>query len=245
MTIGIGMICKESIVLASDSQASYGGPSTHKRTDTQKIVEANFSGTKACISMAGGIQFFNALAEKIELLAPTTEINSRRSVADVVQGAVRALKSELMGQAVGPQQSGERWDAIFRDSGCELMIAYYFEERMPCLYEVDFSLGLVVPVKTQFHVVGCAFELADFILADAPIGQMSTVQAMAVAAYVVEMAKNHDQKCGGRTQMALVYPKNASVLDGGEAGKFEEVARQFEAKTFVFNKVERTDPPRA
>lgn len=228
MTIGIGMICQDSIVLASDSQASFN--STHKNSNADKIVEIKFGETSVVIAMSGGLDFFNALCEYIRLRAITTEIKTQRSIPDAVQLAVRDLKTELFNQAIGPQQTGERWDEIFRTNGCELMLGYYFQQKTPCIYRVDFDLGLVIPEPKSFYVHGCAFELADYILASVPVGKMITVQAMATAAYVVEMAKNYDQKCGGRTRIAVVYPKNCIVLGEDETSVFEDAAKQFEKR---------------
>lgn len=226
MTIAIGMICKESIVLASDSQASFAGTS-HKRTDAEKLVAFDFSGTGAVVMMAGGLMFFDSLCEKIANRAKSTEVKSERTIADAVQAAVRSLKQELVEQAIEDHRKAERWEQMYADYGCELAVAYYFDGK-PCLYHIHFATGLAVPVRKPVFSMGCASDLADFILHESNVDAMPTTQAMAVAAYVVQMAKEHDRDCGGPTQIGLVYPRAASVLDRGETIPFVEVAKQFE-----------------
>ena len=57
MTIIIGIICADGIVVGSDSQTSATTALTAKRIDTQKIFDVDFDGDVGVVGTAGSATF--------------------------------------------------------------------------------------------------------------------------------------------------------------------------------------------
>jgi hypothetical protein len=227
MTISIGFLCKDSIVMATDTQVSYMG-STHKACNADKLISLDFPDVTAVVVMAGGLEFFSALRGKLEIKAPVTEIKTIRSIPDAVADAIREVKSDLWKAALKEQRTRERWQRVFADEGCDMLIGFY-HQGAPHLFRAFFVSGLVSPVTADYEMIGSPLVLVDYLLSSIPMFNLKTSDAMALAAYVVQMAKDHDQACGGITRLAIVYPKSSWFLAQDEIEPFVFAASKIES----------------
>jgi ATP-dependent protease HslVU (ClpYQ) peptidase subunit len=92
MTIIVGLICKNAIVLASDSQTTTG---TSKRCDAEKFAIVKFSNAEVLVAQAGNASSLSRVIEVLRDLAKGQKLTDYRGVADIAQKAMRQLKDEL------------------------------------------------------------------------------------------------------------------------------------------------------
>ncbi|MGA2444871.1 MAG: hypothetical protein ABSG50_05495 [Opitutaceae bacterium] len=233
VTIGIGMICNNGIVMASDSQVSYAGL-THKRQDAKKLFLIEFGQSTALLNMAGGFDLFSHTLENIQKKAATFSRDSAptdyREIPELIQASIKETRQSAKSQWDGFGYSSEFFDKLFQDYLFEITFGYYFHGQ-PYLYTIDLALGVPVAVHADFVAKGAAFQLADFILAGYSRVTLTRGLAGFMAAYAVEMAKVHDTSCGGRTQIGYLTPDGKGEIEIPEVAEgLEESAKAYEAK---------------
>ena len=226
MTISLGIICRKSIVLATDMQASFPGTS-HKNNEADKLHEFDFGGVYAVVVMSGGLDYFDSLVERLEMQAQKTTVKNQRSIPDAVEAAIREVKASLRRNSVPPKK-GKEWSRVFSDNGCQVLVAFCHDGQTLSLYRADFLDGQARAVRSSCAMLGTPQVLVDYILAEARPDEMKTSEGMALATYVVQMAKDHDQFCGGRTRLAIVYPEIPWILAQTEIAPFVKAATDFE-----------------
>ena len=145
VTIIVGIICKDAIVIASDSQTTSGA---RKATDSDKVSVLQLQDAKALVAQSGSSVLGARAVEILEGLAANQPLSDRRSVADLAQKAMRLLTQEL--RAKNCDCSMEELHEILRKQGleCELMLAHYFDGQ-PYIYTVNLLIGIAN--KAQKH----------------------------------------------------------------------------------------------
>ena len=201
MTIIVGIICHEAIVLASDSQTTSG---TSKRTDTEKISPVVFGNLETLVAQAGYAPFSGQAVEIFTNLAKGKEITDYRQVAETAEQAMRQLKDRIRFQQ-GDCTMEELREFVWKhELGCELMIAYHFEEK-PYLFTIDMVVGIANKVNARYEAIGCGANLGAYLLSELCEPDMHFDHAAVLAVYVVEIVKNHDAYCGGQTKLGIVH----------------------------------------
>lgn len=107
----------------------------------------------------------------------------------------------------------------------------YVWGRTPFIYTLGFESGWTVISSRAFEAVGCGAGIANYVLSGFSFDNMEPDGAIGVMAYTVEMCKNHDGGCGGRTQIGLLYMDNGSggqILPGPASEMFEGAVRHTE-----------------
>jgi 20S proteasome alpha/beta subunit len=222
MTIIVGIICKDAIVLASDSQTS-STSSTSKRPDAKKFAIVEFVNARALVAQAGNVATSSRAIEVLRGLAKGQELTDYGAIADMARKAMRQVKDELRFQQCDCSMEELR-DFICRNEiECQLMIAYYFEGK-PYIYTVDLVLGIPTKINSHYAAIGCGRNLGEFLLSEYSSREMDSQLASAVAVYTVETVKKHDAFCGGPTRIALIAPKvtEDAPYFGEEIARFQE-----------------------
>jgi hypothetical protein len=104
VTIIIGIICKDAIVLASDSQTTSGGM---KRTDTDKISSIKFATKPVLVAEAGNAGTSARALEILRGLARDIPIDDYRVPADQVDCGAGADGHGQNGQVRAPSSGSE------------------------------------------------------------------------------------------------------------------------------------------
>ncbi|MGD0743519.1 MAG: hypothetical protein ABSA45_00035 [Verrucomicrobiota bacterium] len=201
MTIIVGIICENAIVLASDSQTTSG---TTKRTDTEKISSVEFANLTALVAQAGYAPFSGQAVEIFNSLAKDKEITDYRMVAELAERAMRQLKDRVRFQQ-GDCTVEELREFVWKhELGCELMIAYFFDGK-PCLFTIDMIVGIANKVNSFYEAIGCGANLGAYLLSELSAPDMVFDHAAVLAVYVVEIVKKHDAYCGGKTKLGIIH----------------------------------------
>src|SRR6266480_6167278 len=207
MTIVIGLICNNAIVLASDSQTSDVATGQFRR-NVDKIHKLRFKdGKDALVAESGNPVFTANVIETLTELAANESLEHNRSLAWLAEEALARLRKRLSVQNPDPTSLKAHFDS----NSAELMLADYANGR-PNLFTLDFGLGVANRTTPggQYSVIGCGAALAKFILDKFHVADMQLGEAIATAIFTVEEVKKSDLRCQGPTKAAFSVPDQSS-----------------------------------
>lgn len=200
VTIVSAILCKDAIIMASDSRTTNEDGTV--RDDTRKIsVVKLMDGSRALVGQSGHADLASRAVEILTGLATQTPMTDYRTVADLSQDAVAQLKAELRRQFHG---SAEELQRHFENHNFDLVIAHY-AEVVPHIFTLCFSIGSATLRRTSFVSIGCGSPIADFLLDGFDVSRMEFSAVMATALYVIEEVKTFDPRCGGATILASTH----------------------------------------
>lgn len=196
VTIIIGIICKDGIVVAADSRTTLdtGG----NRDDTEKVHLIQMKKRRAIIGRSGHDHLSSRVIFDLEKKAQHFTPTDYRSVAELADSVVEGSRNVLRELADNQAELQKR----FTDYPMTFLLGYYYK-RQPYLFKLDLLLGLSSPTKSGHLAIGCAAPLADYILKDVDTSQMTPEQALVLAIYAVEEVKQNDARCGGPTRVGI------------------------------------------
>jgi 20S proteasome alpha/beta subunit len=197
MTLVVGLVCQDAIIIASDSRTS-DLASGRIRDDAQKISLLQLTkGVEALIAQAGHADLAARAVEILERIAKDKPLNDYRAVSDLAEQALKELRKRLLDQFHG---SPEDFKKHLEEQDFELMIAHYYKSE-PHIFTVQLAgSGLAIRRKRAKVCIGCGAPLADFLLNSFAVSEMPISEAFTTAIYAVEEVKKHDMRCGGETQ---------------------------------------------
>lgn len=220
MTIIVGIISDGEIVLASDSQTTFG---TAKRSDVEKITKVEFSNATALVAESGSAQLSGKAVEILQEKAKARELTDYRMVAELAQESLREVRNYLTKLNEGCNFSDEKWERYFRDENpVELMVAHYFANK-PYIYTVDLFTCTANKAKLHYEAIGCGSNLGGYLLSELSYPKMDSRLAAAIAIYIVESVKKHDAYCGGATKVAILRETKVSAADTFLEGRFSGI----------------------
>lgn len=230
MTILIGIICNDGIVVAADGQTTWD---TGKSWATNKLTDLKHQHGHAIVAEAGAVFITSNIIDELERLTCDKSLSDKHRLPELLQMASRKAWNDLR-QNQG-DCTGEELQRIidYRDLHSKLLCAHY-EGENPILTTLVFGMGACNRAKDRFEAIGSGSDLASYLLtglmqakqqldlqAAALDGEpvhnyeINTDEGLAVAAYVVEAVKQHDPYCGGPTRLGIVrHPK---VIAEGES----------------------------
>lgn len=210
MTVIAGIICRDGIVVASDSQES--DAEQMKRLGVRKIYDTKvfgFNDVEIVVAGTGSSAYIARAAELIKQNGYAPHFIFPREVADIAEKSLGQMK----------QRYGEDLDV-------ELLLAVWCKntpqtdvegDRPPAigLYNVyppeeKEILGVAEPVS-DYSALGSGGLFARYLLnrfhgENGPTQNLSINAAVREAVYVVEEAKKVDLYCGGETHVAVIRP---------------------------------------
>lgn len=207
MTVIVGLVCQDGIVIASDSQESDDDLGM-KRLDVTKVYDTkSFGFTDAEIVLAGTGASAH-IARAVELIAENgfaPHFTIPRTVADVVENSMGQMKTRY----------GD-------DLELELLVGVYCkncpqDDDRPispiALYSVypadeNEKVGVAEPV-TDYAAMGSGGLFARYLLnrlhdEDHPTANLTMEAAIREAVYVIEEVTKVDLWCGGPTQLFCI-----------------------------------------
>jgi 20S proteasome alpha/beta subunit len=201
VTLIIGIICKDAIVLAADSQTTKG---ISKQPGTNKISVVKFSNGKALVAESGSASLSNRAIQIFQTKAEGVKMENELSVAKIAEEAVREIRNSLTSLHPG-NTSPTDWQDFFGQeiNYFELMVAYYFGDK-PCLYKLNPLWCIPVPTTSYFMTSGIAGDLANYILKEHTEPKMDSEFASVIAIKVVEDAIEYVEGCGSPPRVALI-----------------------------------------
>jgi 20S proteasome alpha/beta subunit len=200
VTAIIGFVNNQSIILASDSQMSNLQNGT-KQCDSKKIAEVNFAGGhSALIARAGSVAGADLFQETFEDMAARTHVTGWRTIADTAEAALKFCRKKVLDGFSHPSLTAEMCLSQLDDYSCSLLIAYFFNDH-PFIFSGDSTGAITIKLTHKFAAMGSAASVASFILEGFDLDAFTGEQALALAVYTIEMCKQTDLYCAGRTQV--------------------------------------------
>lgn len=201
MTLVVGIKCKEGVILAADSQISYGHSS--QRTDTKKIEEVKFAEMSVLVALAENVanarRFMDIFREQAKDASPTNP----DEVGKMSQHAMRSLRNEIR-EVYGNCGADELNKIIGEQSlNCSVMIALYMN-REPHLIKINLLSCLFERVRANYETDGCGGSLADYLLTEHYRSGDSFDFCTLLATYVVWQVNQHDRYCRGPIVVGVV-----------------------------------------
>lgn len=207
VTLLAGIICSDGIVLASDSQTTFGQSKTCR---TNKISAISFGNREVLIAESGVASFSNAAIEKIWRKAETANIVADDSILEVVTAAVREVRQDQMSMYPRKKPSAScysltEWQEHFfkEENNFELMVAYYFQGK-PYLRKISAAVPVPNPPGSFIMTSGCGQELGWYILDEYASLNMEASFACVVATYAVEEVCKTNIYCSPPTNVAAI-----------------------------------------
>jgi hypothetical protein len=219
MTQIVGIVCKDGIVIASESQYTTG---TRKLLHGVKLSTIKFKNSTilggvfdgALIAEAGNEAFSSLAVGYINEQAKDTAINGIHSVAEIVETAVNRIRREILSSMQERPYSIAEQDEIFGPYSkpyFQLMFGHYYfppkesgERPVARLYTISLDSAKASP-KFPFAMIGSAPELALFMLKQFPCEQLLWGEASCLAIDVLQRINNDDIYCGGPIKLGTVW----------------------------------------
>lgn len=209
VTIIVGIISSDGIVVASDSQTSYA-PTSSNRRDTDKICKLKFaSGGQVFVAQAGDAVMTGRAIEILQNEVSAASFDDYRKPAELAEKSVRTLKEEVANLnhwKPGDKSSVNFWE----DTESAIMIAYFHQEK-PYIYLLSFWPGVAIK-QDRYACLGCGATVAEFILSRSYTSDIKLHESVVTAIYTVEEVKRVDSFCGGPTKIGILKKDGPSAL---------------------------------
>ncbi len=209
VTLIAGFVCKDCIVVASDSRTTYISSFGHtSRDDSFKIEEIQLANGSALVAEAGHANMSRRAIEMLNDAAKGQPMSDYRTVADMAQIVMRRLKNELRIQQC--DCTVEQLQAFISDYAWdfELMIAHYYQGK-PYVFTIDFLPGIACSHPQPFTAIGSGAALANYILSWFKLSEMQPSEALLAGLYLVQEVQKTDPFCGGLPKIGAVGPDKA------------------------------------
>lgn len=228
MTLIIGIVCKDGIVIAGDSQTTW---QTGKSWEANKLEKLECANGFALAAESGATITSSSILEELKNQAISEEKTEKHSLPELAQMAVRKTRDKLRFQNF--ECSSEELEHFIdrNDLQSVLMFAHY-EGDTPRIDTISLKMGISQRAKTKFEVVGSGSDLAHYLLSNllhakqkldlmhaiktqrpASEFQIDIEEAVQIAVYVIEVVKRHDPYCGGPTKLGIIRHPNR-IEDG-------------------------------
>ena len=205
MTIIVGLVCRNSIVLANDSQQSRGDS---KETTRFKIRAIEFKGRvdKILVAQAGTAETSTAIINNMAKLASSQSMGDENQVRALVRQAIRQERQRLRQHNL--DCSMEELSRIIFAHGlnCTLMTAFYASGRA-FLDTYDFDTGLERERERWFRCIGIGETLANYILAELSEPDMDDRLGRVTAVHVIDKVIQNVRDCFEPIRIATIAPK--------------------------------------
>lgn len=218
MSVLIGIICPEAIVLAADSQITDLSTGEFSYVDKVSVVKF-FPNDHVLVAQGGLWQLTNRVIEIMREKARAVKITSTHSVIQIVEDSIRAAKFPLdkkQQEYVNQCQSG-------------LLIAFYVG-KTPQLYTVDcYGSGIVCAAEKHYATLGAgAAVLASYLLNEYALPKSHSDLAIAASIFAISKVKEHQKAlCGGDTIIKRMEALPQYQLDVQSIGNSRKVPQDF------------------
>lgn len=206
MTIIVGLICQDCIIVASDSQTSFGD---HKTLVADKIRVVNFAGEgeKILIAQAGCAETSASVIAEVERIAHDCSMGDEKNVVEVIKQSVLRVRQDLRHQHF--DCSPEEFKRVIFDQGldCSLMAGFYDKAGRAHIRIFNFDSTMVREVNGWYASIGIGEPLANYIIEETFTPEIENRLGRAVAVYVVDKVIQHVRDCFEPIRVAIISPR--------------------------------------
>lgn len=204
MTIALGLHCKESVVLAADTEIT-GYIGKWHREKIRNVVWTPQIGLASVF--AGTVEFALMACDKIypRVLDARPELSS---IKDVIEETIREVYEGPIAAFPGPDKPN-----------FSLLIGV----RLPDDDFVHFikTSDTAVRRADAFESIGIGAELARYIGSKLFTGGLPVEEGAILAAYVLHEVKNNVAQCGGPSLILALQPNSIKVASSEKLAKLE------------------------
>jgi len=127
VTIIIGIICKDGILVGSDSRTTYTDHTIRDTANKVRFVEMQ-NQTYAMVAHSGDDDLGTRVADRIGTLAKPTILTDWQTVSEIGDRAISAEIHKLKIPFEGPTFKMEEFENILRGFDSTFMIAHFFDD---------------------------------------------------------------------------------------------------------------------
>lgn len=202
VTLIIGIICKDGLVMACDTQVTTG---QSKRINGTKLREIQLADMPLLVAQAGS---YSHTGRYIQILAQLGEFVSPKSAQDVatlMQRAMEEFKKEL--SRLHLDCTSEELVSLLSklEIDCNILCGFYLDGKSH-LISINICDSIPRICETHFEADGTGALLGDFLLSEQTTPGMPIHFASTMAVYVVGVVKRYDLYCSGNTVVAMILP---------------------------------------
>lgn len=203
MTLIVAVKSKNAVIIAADSQISYGHSSL--RTDTSKIEQVEFSKFRAIVALAEDVDNARRYIDILRGMAKGSEPKTADEVGVVIQSAMRALRNEVAAN-LGTTTATELDKMINEQAlNCSMTVAFCIN-REPHIVQTSLLKVVYHRSRANYETDGCGASLADFILKEYFVPDSDFEKTALMAIYAAWTATKHDRYCRGPIVVAAACP---------------------------------------
>lgn len=239
MTIVVGIVCKNGLVMAADSQAeSYRGVKV-KRLDYHKITAFPPSGDLyVAVSGAGTGTFISKATDKLKEKYESTKITTPDELSDISEEIMTLMqkryvidKMDRLGiSKTSHNHSRLRKFQFDMELNFIMMVGCTTKSgELPSIYTI--GADGVSECGEKFASVGSDSAYAEYLLTKMYREDITTEQGKQLAILVIEEVKRIDPGCGGPTHVVILNKDGIQQLSSEEIKGITEGVQKTEACT--------------
>jgi 20S proteasome alpha/beta subunit len=235
MTIIIGILCKEGLIIGSDSQASSFRGVEVKRSDYTKITQFSEGDFNIVVSGAGLGAFISKFIDKLQEKCKTMRIEGMNQLSDMAEDIMTDIQKRYMvekAEKLGFTKKTKIQEPLTKlqlpeipQFAIMLGIARSKGED-PTIYTI--TPYAVAERAEKFDSTGSGSAYAEYLLAKLYRDDMTMNQTISLAVYVIEEVKKIDPNCGGATQIVVLDKRGMRRLQDLEIKKIVEETCEIE-----------------
>jgi len=234
VTLLAGIICKDGIVVASDSQTTWD---SGKSWNANKMTELEHPYGRALVAESGAEITSAAMVEELVKLAGDKQQFDEHKLSGLAELAVRKVRQRLRAQNF-ECSSEELQDIIWKQElDSKIMIAHYDGNR-PVIDTIGLTAVIPKRAKSFFEAVGTGSDLATYLLTDLCTPKMDCRTASVTAVLVTEIVKRHDRYCGGPVKLGILWLPENPVNRTPEGNFVVDAFRQYYRPPILLDRAE-------
>jgi len=224
MTLILGIICKDGLVMASDTQSEFERGSPVKRINTEKLRILN---NKIVIGGAGINALIDKAIRKIEEEYNLMLQNGYDDLRILIEGEENTPEkektingAEYIISEIHKIYNVQRPTFIYGSPTAEesldfyLMIggfSYFNGIKKPDLY-ILYENGISEPMK-DYATIGSGSAYAEYLLEKYYDNNITTDQAIKLAIFTISEAQKMDPNVGGKINIIKITNDNTQIID--------------------------------
>lgn len=215
MTIGVALKCRQSVVLACDSQATLGN-APYKSLATKLEQLDHYHG----LIMAGAEPISKQVTHTVKGYLQSEQNPTTERISDISSDVMSSLYREYA------RRFGRDPVDVANDFSSQFLIGGYDENEGPQVYAVS-SPGLFSPVD-DYGLIGSGIFYAGTILKKEFVKDMHSERGQFLATRAVIEAAEMDPHVGGQIRLATIYgPPNGFIeIPGYVEGRYRPLVEK-------------------
>ncbi len=208
VTLIVGMICKRAIVLAADSQTSYG---LTKIPGTNKITVVTLQNGKEVLVAESGMvvpsgQVVSIFSDKAALAT----VESRDTIPELMRASMMETRKKQI-ELYPSGHSLEEWKTLFRDQiPVELTVAYYYGDT-PYLFTISLD-ECICRFVTTFSTSGIGRDLGNYLFDQYFAPEMAPDLGLAIGIKITRDASAYVEGCGLPIKAAIIEQASGDIF---------------------------------